>query len=68
MDRTARAIPGAIHRLKPHLAEIRQARQQAAGNCRINAAGRGAPVTLEAGTQEVLFERDLAGHIRSGAM
>jgi hypothetical protein len=58
--------PGAIHRLQARLAEVRQAREQAAGDRGINATGRGAPVILEPGTQEVLFERDLADHISPG--
>ena len=58
--------PGAIHRFQAHLAEVRQAREQVAGDRGIDGTGRGAPVTLELGTQEVLFERDLADHNSPG--
>jgi hypothetical protein len=53
----------AIHRLEAHFSEIRQARKEAAGDCGINAADRSAPIAVEAGTQEMLLERDLADHV-----
>ena len=54
--------PGLIHLAKAVLAEVPQARHDLPVDGRVDIADCGLPVVLEAGTQEVLFERDFSDH------
>src|SRR3979409_948012 len=66
--RAARGIDaGAVLGCEPQLAEIGQPRHHLTQNFGIDAADRGLPVILEAGAQEMLFERNLLDHSDSGA-
>ena len=53
---------GFVHLAEAVLAKVAQARQHMPIDGRIDVADGGLPVVLEAGTQEVLFERNLADH------
>ena len=55
--------PAAVHRLQPLLAEIIEAGDHTADDMGVHIADGGLPVILEAWAQEVLFERDLLGHL-----
>src|SRR5712672_4831649 len=58
---------GAVHRREPLLAEVGQAGHHLTQNLGIDVPDRGPPVILEAGAQEMLFERNLLDHSDSAA-
>src|SRR4029453_7602801 len=53
---------GAIHGGEPHLAEIGEAREKVVALLRGQVDDRRRPIVLEAGTEAVLFDRDLLDH------
>ena len=57
---------GAVHGLKPRVAEILQAREQPAHGFLVDTAHGGQPIILKARTQEMLFEGDFAHRIAPG--
>jgi hypothetical protein len=62
-DREHRARnAGAVHGFQPELAEVGEPRHHLLEDRRIDVADGRLPVLFEAGTQEVLFQRDLRNH------